>query len=343
VIVQTTKNSGDIVVTASSSGLSSGSVTVSTTGGTPPIPRSAFTQIEAESYNNQSGVQTETCSEGGEDVAYIENGDYVVYNKIDFGSGAKSFEARVASAGSGGSIEVWLDSLTGTLVGTCPVAVTGDWQTWADATCSVGGVSGTHDLYLKFIGDSGYLFNLNWWKFNPEGNPTILMGDLNDDKAVNSVDFMTLQQYLLGKITAFPDPNGETTGDVNGDKTINSMDYTLFKRYLLGIITEFPYHPEMQLTFYVSPTGSDSDPGTLEQPFQTITKARDVVRTVNTAKDIHVYLRGGVYNLAGTITFGPQDSGTNGYRIYYQAYQFMDYHLLKQFLLGKFDKFPYQV
>ena len=36
--------------------------------------------------------------------------------------------------------------------------------------------------------------------------------------------------------------------------------------------------------------------------------------------DIYVYLRGGTYNITSTITFGPQDSGTNGYRIYYQAY-----------------------
>jgi hypothetical protein len=77
-----------------------------------------------------------------------------------------------------------------------------------------------------------------------------------------------------------------------------------------------------QTTYYVSPAGSDSNPGTLDLPFQTITKARDVVRTVNTnmSGDIYVYLRGGTYNITSTITFGPQDSGTNGYRIYYQAY-----------------------
>jgi hypothetical protein len=38
-----------------------------------PSPRSAFIQIEAESYNNQSGIQTVSCTEGGEGVGYIEN------------------------------------------------------------------------------------------------------------------------------------------------------------------------------------------------------------------------------------------------------------------------------
>lgn len=76
------------------------------------------------------------------------------------------------------------------------------------------------------------------------------------------------------------------------------------------------------ITYYVSPTGSDSNTGTIDAPFKTIAKARDVVRTVNgnMKSDIYVYLRGGTYNITETITFGPQDSGTNGYRIYYMAY-----------------------
>ncbi|GLB32640.1 hypothetical protein LAD12857_45630 [Lacrimispora amygdalina] len=130
-----------------------------------PDPISAFTQIEAESFKNQQGVQTETCNEGGENVGYIENGDYVSYSNIDFGNGAGGFQARVASATSGGNIEIRLDSINGTLIGTCPVAGTGGWQTWTDVKCNVSGASGKRDVYLKFTGGSGYLFNLNWFKF----------------------------------------------------------------------------------------------------------------------------------------------------------------------------------
>jgi arabinoxylan arabinofuranohydrolase len=137
-----------------------------------PGPRSAFSQIEAESYDTQSGIQTESCNEGGQNIGYVENGDYVVYNNIDFGSGATGFQARVASATSGGNIEIRLDSITGALVGTCPVAGTGDWQTWVTATCNVSGVSGTHNLYLSFTGGSGYLFNVNRFQFTGGSTPT---------------------------------------------------------------------------------------------------------------------------------------------------------------------------
>ncbi len=77
-----------------------------------------------------------------------------------------------------------------------------------------------------------------------------------------------------------------------------------------------------QATYYVSPAGSDSNAGTESAPFLTITKARDIVRTINgnMTGDIYVYLRGGNYSITSTITFAPQDSGTNGYRIFYQAY-----------------------
>jgi len=81
--------------------------------------------------------------------------------------GAASFEARIASATNGGNLEIRLDSPTGSLAGTCIVTGTGGWQTWVTKSCTVSGLSGMHDIYLKFTGGSGFLFNINWWKFTP--------------------------------------------------------------------------------------------------------------------------------------------------------------------------------
>jgi hypothetical protein len=77
-----------------------------------------------------------------------------------------------------------------------------------------------------------------------------------------------------------------------------------------------------QAAYYVSPTGSDDNPGTVSSPFQTITKARDTVRTINSnmTGDIYVYLRGGDYRITSPITFEVKDSGSGSHRIYYQAY-----------------------
>jgi hypothetical protein len=78
-----------------------------------------------------------------------------------------------------------------------------------------------------------------------------------------------------------------------------------------------------QLTaYYVSPSGNDSSPGSEAQPFKTLTKARDTVRTVNKsmAQDIVVYLRGGTYKVDETLLFDETDSGTNGHNIIYKSY-----------------------
>jgi hypothetical protein len=74
--------------------------------------------------------------------------------------------------------------------------------------------------------------------------------------------------------------------------------------------------------YYVSPTGSDRNPGTINQPFRTIDHARVVVQGVNKhmSGNIFVSLRGGIYPFIQTLTFGPSDSGTNGYDIIYEAY-----------------------
>ena len=124
-----------------------------------------YVQTEAATICWSTGVKTEHCSEGGMDVCHIENGDYIKVKGVDFGSGAKSFDARVASATKGGKIELRLDSTNGTLVGTCKVPGTAGWQTWVTQSCKVRGAAGVHDLYLKFTGDSGSLFAFNWWKF----------------------------------------------------------------------------------------------------------------------------------------------------------------------------------
>jgi hypothetical protein len=138
-----------------------------TTTGAPQIGTlNPYVRQEAETIAWESGVETERASEGGMNVGWIENGDYIKVKGAAFGAGATSFNARVASATSGGRIELRLGGVNGTLVGTCNVAGTGGWQTWATVTCSVSGATGTQDLYLRFAGGSGSLFNVNWWQFN---------------------------------------------------------------------------------------------------------------------------------------------------------------------------------
>src|SRR5690242_377359 len=77
---------------------------------------SAFVQTAASGYSSQSGIQLETSSEGGQNVAFIDNGDYIAFPNVDFGGGASTFQVRVASNAGGGAIEARLDGVNGTLI-----------------------------------------------------------------------------------------------------------------------------------------------------------------------------------------------------------------------------------
>jgi hypothetical protein len=136
------------------------------TGGT----RDAYSQIQAESFNAQSGTQTETASEGGQDVGYIGNGDWLQYNNVNFGtSSARDFVARVASGAGGGVsglIEVRLDSRSNAPIGSFALGSTGGWQTWQSIPGNVSNVTGTHTVFLTFTsGQPSDFVNVNWFQF----------------------------------------------------------------------------------------------------------------------------------------------------------------------------------
>ncbi len=125
-----------------------------------------YKRVEAETIAWEKGIET-TKSENGEVYVYdINNGDYIKVRSVDFGNGAKKFEASVASAERSGDIEIRLDSTEGTLLGTCPVTNTGGAQNWTVQSCKINKVNGVHDLFFIFKGGEGDLFNFDWWKFS---------------------------------------------------------------------------------------------------------------------------------------------------------------------------------
>ena len=77
----------------------------------------------------------------------------------------------------------------------------------------------------------------------------------------------------------------------------------------------------VQATFYVAPNGSDSNKGTKDAPFKTITQAQKAVREINgnMTGDIEVILREGTYALPATVNFTEADGGKDGHYVRYKA------------------------
>jgi len=72
---------------------------------------------------------------------------------------------------------------------------------------------------------------------------------------------------------------------------------------------------------YVSPTGSDTNPGTAAAPVQTIGKAQALVRALNQnmTGDVKVVLEDGFYRMTSPLTLTAADSGTNGHNVIWTA------------------------
>jgi xylan 1,4-beta-xylosidase len=135
------------------------------------IYRDAYTKIMAEWPANQFGTWRTPPLDS------IHNNDWALYAGVEFGGNANypkspdSFAVIASSATSGGVVEVWLDSIdTGNKIAECNISNTGDWQTFRVFTSEVDSVSGRHDVYLKFTGGEGRLFQLKWLKFLIEGD-----------------------------------------------------------------------------------------------------------------------------------------------------------------------------
>ncbi len=78
---------------------------------------------------------------------------------------------------------------------------------------------------------------------------SIMVGDLNGDKGIDSIDFALLKSYLLGVINDFPVDDDLVVGDLNGDGSISAIDLALMKMYLLGTINEFPVSETVKTLF----------------------------------------------------------------------------------------------
>jgi alpha-L-arabinofuranosidase len=107
-------------------------------------------RLPATGFAAQHGVQAASCSEGGDCIGWIEPGDWVRYEGVNFGPGAGQLEIRAASATRGGIIEIRLDVPDGELLATCTVPHTGGWQSWKSFYAELESVSGVRTIYLVF-------------------------------------------------------------------------------------------------------------------------------------------------------------------------------------------------
>jgi len=135
-----------------------------------PVTTSSFSLlVQAENFSNMAGVQTESTADagGGLNVGWIDAGDWMAYNNINFpSSGTYTVEYRVASQNGGGRLSCDLNA--GSIqLGAIDVPSTGGWQNWTTITQTVTINAGTYNFGI-YAQSGGW--NLNWFRITKVGS-----------------------------------------------------------------------------------------------------------------------------------------------------------------------------
>ena len=124
-------------------------------------------KIEAEDFSNQQGTSVEQCAEGGMNVGYIDDGDWLEYVAYVPVPGKYAVNYRAAVNGSVPGV-IGFEANGKTLAETS-LPKTGGWQAWGTVTDVVEfEEAGAYTIRLNVIKGG---FNLNWFELSTEGIP----------------------------------------------------------------------------------------------------------------------------------------------------------------------------
>jgi hypothetical protein len=99
-------------------------------------------------------------------VTYIQSNSWVGYANYDLGAGVNSISVEASSAYSGGTLEVRLGSSTGTVIGSLAIPGTGGWGNNQTVSANLtSSFSGVQNIFFKFVGSGGYIFNVARFRF----------------------------------------------------------------------------------------------------------------------------------------------------------------------------------
>lgn len=257
VIVQPTKTSGEIVVTANSNGLSPASVTINSSDD-PILP----TPVPTET------LPTPTPTDNQDNLALgkMISSDSEEIAKGNIASNAVDGNGLTRWCAADGALNHWLKvdlgkeyNLSGTEVMwesdgknyKYTIEVSPDDLNWTTATDKTNNTSTSQVQTDDFKADgvryvritNTGLDALAWasiceLKVKGSKPNTINYGDLNGDGDTNAIDLALLRMHLLGINLLTEDTLA--AADLNLDGNINAIDFAILRKYVLGMITELP-------------------------------------------------------------------------------------------------------
>jgi endoglucanase len=158
--------------------------------------------IEAEDYNVNSGMGSETCSDtgGGLDMGYTDANDYMEYLVYVAQSGTYKINFRISSPDDGATAKLsTMDNGTEQVLCNVSVPNTGDWQNWRTVSQNISLKKGKHTLRYTVVKPR---FNTNYFQFVLVATP---LQNVTDDKNVITMYPNPTSNYVTIRNTS-PDP-----------------------------------------------------------------------------------------------------------------------------------------
>jgi uncharacterized repeat protein (TIGR02059 family) len=203
--------------------------------------------IQAEDFDVNYGFQLEVCSDvnGGQNVGFANNGDYLDYNITVPQAGEYAFRFRVASLYSNGSISVRIgNGAVFDPIKTINFAGTGGWQTWTTQVFKMELPAGNHTLRLYSLSGE---YNINWFEISlptdvneiPQLRRFRIYPNPTDDVFIVEAEFTTKTPAIFTIYDVFGNSMGICSIE-KADSFSKQVDYLASKPgiYLLNLTTE---------------------------------------------------------------------------------------------------------
>jgi endoglucanase len=128
-----------------------------------PVPG----RVQAEEYFYESGLELENTTDagGGQNISYLDVGDYADYYIEVSQSGIYNVDYRTAALSEAGAVKLEIIEPGGATSFLHQVSFlsTGGWQNWTTTSAKLYLTAGQHHLRMTIMAS---LFNMNWFEFS---------------------------------------------------------------------------------------------------------------------------------------------------------------------------------
>ncbi|MFW5777112.1 MAG: endo-1,4-beta-xylanase [Spirochaetota bacterium] len=136
---------------------------------TPRVGSRASNRLDAEDFDVNEGVET-----AGDFIAYVEGGDYVGFEAVEFRSNYTTLKIRYAKGGGEPSaVRVMMVAPDGYEAARIELPETGGWNTFEEIEVEWPQTQGSYDVYLVFDGGEG-VGNIDYVEFLEPGANALL-------------------------------------------------------------------------------------------------------------------------------------------------------------------------